>query len=100
MGQCLIELRAVASKKGDGKKQSGSELLRIRRRGDRFELRDLDDQHFSRLASRLKAEMPVDRGLQLGSVRRIRHLTLVVSKTNPKRSLTIGRGRGRCGRDA
>src|SRR6266705_3451530 len=28
--RCL-ELRAIASKKGDGKKQSGSELLRIRR---------------------------------------------------------------------
>ena len=65
-GQSLIELRAVASKKGDGKKQSGSELLRIRRPGDRFKLRDLHDHRFSRLASWLQAEMLVDRGLQLG----------------------------------
>jgi hypothetical protein len=28
----------------------------------------------------LQAEMPVDRGLQLGSVRRIRHLTHVASE--------------------
>jgi hypothetical protein len=40
-GQSLIELRAVGSEKEDGEKQSGSELLRIRRPGDRFKLGDL-----------------------------------------------------------
>src|SRR6266566_4996718 len=62
-GQSLIELRAIASKKGYGEKQSGSELLRIRRPGDRVNIRDLYDHRFSRLASRLQGEMPVDRGL-------------------------------------
>jgi hypothetical protein len=40
-------------------------LLRIRRPSDRFKLRDLHDQRVGRLVSRLQAEMPVDRGLQL-----------------------------------
>jgi hypothetical protein len=79
-GQSLIELRAVASEEGDGQKQSGSELLRIRRPADRFELRDLHNHRFDRLASRLPAQMPVDRGLKFGSVRCIRHLTEVVSE--------------------
>lgn len=79
-GQSLIELRAVGSEKGQGKKQSGSELLRIRRPSDRFKLRDLHDQRFGRLVSRLQAQLPVDRGFEFASVRCIRHLTHVVSK--------------------
>jgi hypothetical protein len=64
----LIELRAIGSKKRDGEKQSGSELLRMRRPGDRFKLRNLYDHRVGRLASRLQAEKPGDRGLQLRSV--------------------------------
>ena len=71
MGQSLIKLRAVGSEKRDGEKQSGSELRGIRRPSGRFKLRDLHDQRFRRLVSRLQAEMPIDRGLQLGSVRGI-----------------------------
>src|SRR5947199_412404 len=70
-GRSLLELRAVAPEKGDGEKQSGSELLRIRRPRYRFELRDPHDQRFRHLVSRLQAEMPVDRGLQLGFVGRL-----------------------------
>jgi len=80
-GQSLIELGAVGSEKGDGEKQSGSELLGVRRPIGRLQHRDLHDQRFRRLVSRLQAEMPVDCGLQLGSVRRIGHRAHLVPKT-------------------